>query len=246
MTLLFLKLLLAHLVADFVIQPLKWIQDKEQKAFASTGLIFHAGIHAVLYAIAFSFNPEYWLGLVILVVTHYLIDGFKCMAGRYADNYSRPESMVNRRTFFVIDQLLHLAVIAFVVSLYTTSISEWVIPQEKILALLIAVLLLTRVSSIIIKVLISRWAPLNVYDGDHSLANAGSFIGMLERLFIFVFILTDNWHGIGFLLAAKSVFRFGDLKEAHDRKLTEYILIGTLISFGLAIAVSLGYIYWIQ
>lgn len=246
MTLLFLKLLLAHLVADFVIQPLKWIQDKEQKAFASTGLIFHAGVHAVLYAIAFSFNPEYWLGLVILVVTHYLIDGFKCMAGRYADNYSRPESMVNRRTFFVIDQLLHLAVIAFVVSLYTTSISEWVVPQEKILALLIAVLLLMRVSSIIIKVLISRWAPLNVYDGDHSLANAGSFIGMLERLFIFVFILTDNWHGIGFLLAAKSVFRFGDLKEAHDRKLTEYILIGTLISFGLAIAVSLGYLFWIQ
>ncbi|ACV27203.1 DUF3307 domain-containing protein [Kangiella koreensis] len=245
MTLLFLKLLLAHLVADFVIQPLKWIKDKEQKAFASTGLILHASVHAVLYAIAFSFNPDYWLGFAILVVSHYLIDGFKCMAGRYADNYSLPESFINRRTFFVIDQVLHLAIIAFVVSLYFTGISEWVIPQEKILALIIAVLLLTRVSSIIIKVLISRWAPLNVYDGDHSLANAGSFIGMLERLFIFVFILSGNWHGIGFLLAAKSVFRFGDLKEAHDRKLTEYILIGTLISFGLAIAVGLAYLYLI-
>lgn len=245
MTLLFLKLLLAHLVADFVIQPLKWIKDKEQKAFASTGLILHAAVHAVLYAIAFSFNPDYWLGFAILVVSHYLIDGFKCMAGRYADNYSRPESLINRRTFFVIDQLLHLVIIGFVVSLYFSGLSEWVIPQEKIIALIIAVLLLTRVSSIIIKVLISRWAPLNVYDGDHSLANAGSFIGMLERLFIFVFIITGNWHGIGFLLAAKSVFRFGDLKEAHDRKLTEYILIGTLISFGLAILVGLLYSYLI-
>jgi hypothetical protein len=37
-------------------------------------------------------------------------------------------------------------------------------------------------------------------------------------------------------LAAKSVFRFGDLKESKDRKLTEYILIGTLLSFGIAIA----------
>jgi hypothetical protein len=32
-------------------------------------------------------------------------------------------------------------------------------------------------------------------------------------------------------LAAKSIFRFGDFK---DRKLTEYVLIGNLLSFGMA------------
>jgi hypothetical protein len=42
--------------------------------------------------------------------------------------------------------------------------------------------------------------------------------GYLERLFVFVFILTDHWEGVGFLIAAKSVFRFGDLKESKDRK----------------------------
>ena len=62
---------------------------------------------------------------------------------------------------------------------------------------------------------------------------------MLERLFVFVFVVTANWEGIGFLLAAKSVFRFGDLKESKDRKLTEYILIGTLLSFGIAIATGM-------
>jgi hypothetical protein len=41
------------------------------------------------------------------------------------------------------------------------------------------------------------------------------------------------------LLAAKSIFRFGDLKEARERKLTEYILIGTLLSFGIAIATGI-------
>jgi hypothetical protein len=40
-------------------------------------------------------------------------------------------------------------------------------------------------------------------------------------------------------LAAKSIFRFGDLKESKDRKLTEYVLIGTLLSFGIAIAVGM-------
>ena len=62
---------------------------------------------------------------------------------------------------------------------------------------------------------------------------------MLERLFVFIFVITGNWEGIGFLLAAKSVFRFGDLKESKDRKLTEYILIGTLLSFGIAIATGM-------
>jgi len=46
--------------------------------------------------------------------------------------------------------------------------------------------------------------------------------------------VTGHWEAIGFLIAAKSVFRFGDLKESKERKLTEYILIGTLLSFGIA------------
>jgi uncharacterized membrane protein (DUF373 family) len=42
-------------------------------------------------------------------------------------------------------------------------------------------------------------------------------------------------------LAAKSIFRFGDLKESKDVKLTEYILIGTLLSFGLGILCAMVY-----
>jgi hypothetical protein len=80
-------------------------------------------------------------------------------------------------------------------------------------------------------------------DNTSSLENAGKYIGMLERLFVFVFIITNQWQAIGFLLAAKSVFRFGDLSNAKDRKLTEYILIGTLLSFGLAIAIGLLFQY---
>jgi hypothetical protein len=48
-----------------------------------------------------------------------------------------------------------------------------------------------------------------------------------------------HFDAIGFLLAAKSIFRFGDLKEAKDRKLTEYVLIGTLLSFGIALLIGL-------
>jgi hypothetical protein len=82
---------------------------------------------------------------------------------------------------------------------------------------------------------------------DHkSLPNAGKYIGIIERLFVLVFILLGRWEAIGLLITAKSVFRFNDLKESNNRKLTEYILIGTLVSFGLAILAGLWYLNHIE
>ena len=91
----------------------------------------------------------------------------------------------------------------------------------------------------ILKNIISIWNPENISEIDKSLDNAGNYIGILERLLIFCFLINNHFEAIGFLLAAKSIFRFGDLKEATDRKLTEYVLIGTLLSFGIAIIIGL-------
>jgi hypothetical protein len=88
-------------------------------------------------------------------------------------------------------------------------------------------------------VLIKPWSETISNEKEQSLKNAGKYIGILERLLIFLFICTNHFEAIGFLLATKSVFRFGDLKESKERKLTEYILIGTLLSFGIALLVGL-------
>ena len=48
-------------------------------------------------------------------------------------------------------------------------------------------------------------------------------------------MLVGCMEGIGFLLAAKSVFRFGELTKAKEVKITEYVLIGALSSFTIAI-----------
>ena len=93
----------------------------------------------------------------------------------------------------------------------------------------------------------SKWSnDLKDIEDKESLKNAGKYIGILERLFVFIFVISGNWVGIGFLLAAKSVFRFGDLKESNDRKLTEYILIGTLLSIGIAMAIGMGVLKLIE
>ncbi|WP_435525137.1 hypothetical protein [Chryseobacterium indoltheticum] len=52
---------------------------------------------------------------------------------------------------------------------------------------------------------------------------------------VFTFIVVNHWEGVGFMIAAKSVFRFSDLARSKTGKLTEYVLIGTLLSFGIAV-----------
>ena len=76
-------------------------------------------------------------------------------------------------------------------------------------------------------------------EGIESLANAGKRIGQLERFLVLTFILVDQFAAIGFLLAAKSILRFGDTKEKDHRKINEYVLVGTMTSFAITIAFGL-------
>jgi hypothetical protein len=65
--------------------------------------------------------------------------------------------------------------------------------------------------------------------------NTGRLIGLLERIFVFVFVLLNQYTAVGFILAAKGVARFQDFKS---RTFAEYVLIGTLLSTLLALAIG--------
>jgi hypothetical protein len=91
------------------------------------------------------------------------------------------------------------------------------------------------------KTIFLKWNISELTKNHESLKDAGKYIGILERILVFIFIILNHWEAVGFLITAKSVFRFGDLKESKDRQLTEYILIGTLISFGIAITTGIIY-----
>jgi hypothetical protein len=51
--------------------------------------------------------------------------------------------------------------------------------------------------------------------------------------------MTGQIQGVGFLVAAKSVFRFGELNDHKNRLEAEYITIGTLMSFSWGFGTSL-------
>jgi ABC-type spermidine/putrescine transport system permease subunit I len=117
---------------------------------------------------------------------------------------------------------------------------------DKVLLLLIFIFLVTSVSAIIVKIVLTQW-NLKTKKGNYdSLAKAGRYIGVLERLFFFAFVVTNLWEALGFFLAAKSVFRIGNLTSSKDRKLTEYILIETLLSFGITIFLGDLYLYFLN
>ncbi|MEX0968370.1 MAG: DUF3307 domain-containing protein [Bacteroidia bacterium] len=221
-----LKLLLAHLIADFLLQPRNWVLDKEQKKAGSGKLYLHVLLHGILTLLLLWDWSFWWMALLIMVM-HGLVDIIKLYA----------QTEATRVGWFIADQLLHgFTLIAVWYAWFQPEFH----PIEESLHSLVwvyatAVLFLTAATGIIIQILLTNFSK-QISDGpDESLASAGKYIGILERLLIFVFIVTGHWEGVGFLLAAKSIFRFGDLKESKDRKLTEYILIGTLLSFGIAI-----------
>jgi len=177
---------------------------------------------------------KYWLGFLLIIVSHYAIDLLKLYF----------QKKKTKQIWVFIDQVLHVVLLFVASALYadfTVSIEN--IFTDEILLLLIFILLVTSVSAIIIKLVITQWNPETKKENDDSLAKAGRYIGILERLFVFVFVITNHWEAIGFLLAAKSIFRFADLTSSKDRKLTEYILIGTLLSFGIAIFLGILYLH---
>ena len=224
----FVKLLLAHLLGDFLLHPTSWVLDKENKKYKSKYLYIHTFLHGILAWIFVGEITFGWFALA-LALAHGGIDLMKLQC----------QNNKTKRTWFVLDQILHLITIAIIIGLYKNLSIDFAAFNNQFWVLMTGILVLTKPTSIVIKNIISIWTPESKNKNDDSLENAGNYIGILERLFVFCFILTAHFEAIGFLLAAKSIFRFGDLKEAKDRKLTEYVLIGTLLSFGIAILTGL-------
>lgn len=218
------KLILAHLAGDFLLQPRAWVHYKEEKKAGSWQLYAHALIHALLVLLLFA-DLSLWLVALLIGVSHLIIDTIRV--------YAQKEK--TRTVWFLADQGMHLFVVAM--AWWYISGAPDVTPffsSPEFLIYATAVYFITRPMAIVIAMVLRPWAALIPQDTDRSLENAGKFIGILERLFVFGFIVANHWEAVGFLLAAKSVFRFGDLRQANERKLTEYVLIGTLLSFGAA------------
>lgn len=227
------KLILAHFIGDFLLQPRSWVHDKEDRKLKSSKLYLHVLLHGVL-TLVLLWDLNYIGAVAGVVCSHLLIDSTKLCA----------QTEKSRVRWFFIDQFLHLFTLILIWDYLEGRNFDWLLffSHEKLWLGITVLVFLSYVSSTFIRVLMSKWSDALQEGRDESLSEAGKYIGILERLFVFGFVVSGHLPAIGFLLAAKSVFRFGDLRESRDRKLTEYILIGTLLSFGIASGVGMLYL----
>lgn len=226
-----LRLLLAHIIADFFLQTKWMVEGKENGGKRSMRMLtLHSIIHSLMaYLIVGEWSL--WYIAIVIFVTHFIIDWCKIMF--------RGKSV----SAFLIDQLSHVVVLFMLwVTILPGSISDIFkegidILPDNIWMIVVAYAIMLHPSAILMSLLLKRW-QLSSFSNS-SLPEAGKWIGYLERILILTFVITDNMEGVGFLLAAKSVFRFGDLNKAKDIKTTEYVMLGTMTSFAIAIIVGL-------
>ncbi len=230
---LFLQLFLAHILGDFVLQSNAWVRSKQKKKLKSPHLYLHILLHGALVMVLV-WDLSFWLPALIIMGSHLIIDILRLQLP------AKNKHVV----FFLLDQSLHLLVLVGITLWWQgMSISPGFIQSEEFLIYAAGIVFVTLPTSVIIRILVSRWYNAAKSSTDDSLQNAGNYIGILERLFVLTFVLLGRWEGIGFLIAAKSIFRFADIKGHPDRKLTEYFLIGTLLSIGFAMATGLAMNY---
>ena len=230
-----LRLLIAHILSDFVLQTNRINNGRkgygkdgksEISTFAKYGYqVFHSVTHATASYLLVA-QWDNWIIPLVIMVSHFMMDFVK--SGHMKENVSS----------FLIDQIVHLVVILLLwaVMFQQGTICTWLEnywTSTRVWAIIIAYILVLKPTSIFLNLFIKRWSPTE--SSNQSLPNAGKWIGYLERILILTFILTGNMEGVGFLLAAKSIFRFGELSKASEIKTTEYVLIGTLASFTIAI-----------
>jgi hypothetical protein len=221
----FAALLLAHALADFLFQT-NWMVANKRHLNALCAHI------AVVLATAILTTGALHPALFVLAAVHMLIDAIK--TGYFP----------NRLSPFLADQALHMASLVAVAllqpTLWETGLWAHIPWLPGAMATLAGAVIATQAGGYAVGLLMQPWAA----ETPPGLRNGGRVIGTLERGLIFLLVLTGQAAGIGFLIAAKSVLRFGTVKD--EGKLSEYVIIGTLASFGWAIAASAATIWMLK
>ena len=223
----FAALLLAHALADFVLQTRTMVERKREPLM----LLLHGAI-VLLTAQAALGQVVAW-ELLVLAAIHLAIDTAK--------TYLLPASL----STYLADQALHLvtllALAALAPTLWASGIWADIPWMPSLMLLLAGFIYTTRAGAFTIGFLIAPWSDIELPKG---LPNGGALIGTLERALIFLLVLVGQPAGIGFLIAAKSVLRFETTSK--DQRAGEYVIIGTLASFGWALLMTYATVSLLQ
>jgi NADH:ubiquinone oxidoreductase subunit 5 (subunit L)/multisubunit Na+/H+ antiporter MnhA subunit len=156
---------------------------------------------------------------------------------------TKPRLLPNNALVFLLDQAIHLLTVTGAVFLLVRPSLQSFLPwlarirshQEQILLVTVVYVSVIFGAGYLIRALI---APLwkeeqGKETSEHEeVINAGLYIGWLERFLVLTALFLQSPATVGFILAAKSIARYPELKSV---RFAEYFLIGTLLSLAIAI-----------
>lgn len=226
--LLLLRLLSAYFLADFLLPGESWRKDISDKRWKSSRLYLHSLISAGLVYLFSTLFGAVWF-LVVVFISSVILGGIKL----------KKMSEVQQ---ILLKQLSKIAVLVICLIYFKNSgeshnVKFFLSPHLcfKFWVLAFSYITIFWPVGFLIGLITEQWRGQIKSESLEGLGKAGLWIGRLERILILTFVLINRFEAIGFLIAAKSIFRFGEITNSEDRKIAEYILIGTLLSVVFAI-----------
>jgi hypothetical protein len=232
-----IRLLLAHIISDFVLQTTKMVQNKK---WLSGSMLLHI---TVVFTSTLVLSGEFIPSLVI-AITHWSIDTLKvALQAKYTNKQIE---------LFIVDQVLHFLIIAAVwfsyFNIWDKLYSTITIPftNYHFSLILLAYLWLIYPVGFLIKFatqsIVQNTVKTNS-ENETKVEHGGKLIGQFERIIILTLVLLKQYEAIGFLITGKSIIRFAD----HNSNLrSEYVLVGTMMSYAIAIITGVGVSYLTQ
>lgn len=226
--LVFIKLLIAHFVADFVLQTDKMVKNKK---WLSKEMLQHIG---VVYITAALFSFLWWQSILIALF-HYTIDGLKIELSR---KYKKEETYL-----FLGDQFAHIITLVGVCAFQfdwlnnLTKEIHQLFQVKSYILILLGYLIVTFPVGYLIGLSTRKMNQIkeeaeNDFQADDK---NGMKIGIFERIIILTFVLLGQFEAIGFLITGKSLLRFA---TRNEHKKSEYVLLGTMMSYAITIGVG--------
>jgi len=230
-------LLTAHLLGDLIL-PLK---RRRRTRFLALHVV------SVTLASYLLLGAFHWPVLLVVLLAHFGV-------GLLEKNITASVASFLATQFAYLAVLLTLTFIfpdaakdGWWITRITPDRSRW---YFAILSLISGTILCVPTGGRLIAILTKGFSDEIDNNGMEGLKKGGQYIGWLERLLVLLLLLMDQPNGIGFLFAAKSILRFGEIKDASQRRIAEYIIIGTFLSFGWALLISgitqKAFKYWIR
>ena len=227
-----LVIIASHLTVDSIYKYLTW--HKAEQRFGGKVL---GSLMAAIVTYAAVAEWKLWLLPLGVFIPHLVVYLFRNVL------------KCDKGLSLALEELLHLIFILLITWLFFGNrLASAIVPGG--LACMIFVVAGYCTTTLLGSLLIELWViPFNDqlpstrdrnigFSTSQGLKNGGKMIGLLERSLIYIFIMIGEPAAIGFLITAKSILRFGEIKDGDNRKEAEYIIIGTFMSFLFAVLVG--------